>query len=710
MTQVIRNRTQAHRPAAAYSPLGEDVLLLRRMIGVEELGRLYEYELELVSEHPDKVDFDKILGAPMSVRLDLGDGSSTPRAFHGIVSRFCQVSSGPELPTYRATLVPWLWLLTRTADCRIFQDPDCQKWTVPNILMQVFRDLEFSSGVRDAHSGTYAGLEYCVQYCETSFNFVSRLMEREGIYYFFEHKDDAHTMVLADSMTPHEPYPGYEELIYRGRRRTHPTEEHISSWEVRRQVQPGAVSLRSYDFKHPSNDLSVASNVQRANSQSGYEVYDYPGSYVERDVGDQYARVRLDEFQTGYEVVTAEATSRGVACGYTFKVSGIPESKDIEYLVTSARYEIFADAYESTLNPDNEPLFKVKFTAIPTTQAFRPARVTPCPRIRGPQTAVVVGTAGEEIDTDEFARVKVHFPWDRHGKADETASCWVRVAQVWAGQKYGAMFIPRIGQEVVVDFLEGDPDHPLIVGRVYNGENKPPYDLPARKTISTLKSNTTKGGHGFNEIRFEDKKGNEQIFIHGERNEDIRIKADCYEWIGHDRHLVVGNKQYEHVKAERHEIIDIHHYEVIKQDRHTKIGGKEAKEIGESLSLKVGGNVAERFGSNHSEETVEDYFLKAQNVVIEGMTNVTIKVGQSYIAIAADGIKIGTQGTIELESQLTTSIKGTAGVTIKGLTIDANADTMITVQGGAMAQITAPMTQVNGDGMLTLKGGIVMIN
>lgn len=709
MTQMIRNRTQAHRPAAAYSPLGEDVLLLRRMSGVEHLGRLYEYELELVSEHPDQVDFDKILGAPMSVRLDLGDGSGAPRAFHGIVSRFSQVSTGPELPTYRATLVPWLWLLTRTADCRIFQDPDCQQWTVPNIVMQVFRDFEFSSGFRDALSGTYPGLEYCVQYCETSFNFVSRLMEREGIYYFFEHTSDAHTMVLADAATAHEPFAGYEELIYRGRRRTHPTEEHVASWEVRRQVQPGAVALRSFDFKHPTNDLSVASNVQRGNAQSSFEVYDFPGSYVERDVGDQLARVCLDEFQSGYEVVTAEATCRGVACGRTFKVNGIPESKDVEYLVTSARYEIFADAYESTLNPDNEPLFKVTFTAIPTTQTFRPERLTPRPRIRGPQTAIVVGTAGEEIDTDEFGRVKVHFPWDRHGKADETASCWVRVAQVWAGQKWGAMFIPRIGQEVVVDFLEGDPDRPLIVGRVYNGDNKTPYDLPGRKTVSTFKSNSSKGGHGFNEIRFEDKKGSEQIFIHGEKNQDVRIKNDCFEWIGHDRHLVVKNSQYEHIELDRHEAIDRHHQEEIKQDRHTKIGGKEAKEVGGSLSLKVAGDVTEQFGSNHSEATTSDYFLKAQNIVIEAMTNVTIKVGQSYIAIEASGIKIGTTGTIELESMMDTSVKASLGLTLKGLTVEANADTQMTVQGGAMTQVKAPMTMVNGDAMLTLKGGIIML-
>lgn len=698
---LVRDRSQQSRPAAAYSPLGDDVLLLRRFTGVEQLGRLYEYELELISEKPEQVDFDKILGAPMSVRLDLADGS--PRAFHGIVSRFSQVSGGADLPTYQATLVPWPWLLTRTADCRIFQEKSTK-----DTILQVFRDWGFS-GFRDALSGTYQPVEYCVQYCETSFDFVSRLMEREGIYYFFEHTDEAHTLVLADSATAHQPAAGYEELIYRGRRRTHTDEEHISSWQVRRQVQPGAVALGSFDFKQPSNDLNVKSNVTRQNAQSDFEIYDFD-SYVKRDAGEQYAKVRLDEFQAGYELITAEANARGIACGYTFKVSGIPESKDVEYLVTSAKYSIFADAYESTLNPDNEPLFRVEFTAIPTSQVFRPRRLTPWPRIRGPQTAIVVGTSGEEIDTDSFGRVKVHFPWDRHGKADETASCWIRVAQVWAGKSWGAMFIPRIGQEVIVEYLEGDPDRPMITGRVYNGEAPVPYSLPDNKTISTIKSNTSKGGGGFNEFRFEDKKGSENIFLYGQKDQNIQILNDCFETIGHDRHLIVKNMQIEHIEVDRHETIDRDHQEHIKRDRHTIIDGKEAKSVGGSLSLKVAGDVTEQFQANHSEQVSNDYYLKADNIVIEGLTNVTLKVGQSYIAIESSGITIGTTGTIELKASQQATVKADMGIDMKGLTVSAKADTELSLEGGASAALKGPMTQVSGDGMLTLKGGMVMIN
>lgn len=700
---LIRNRSQQSRPAAAYSPLGDDVLLLRRFTGIEQLGRLYEYELELVSEKPDQVDFDKILGAPMSVRLDLADGS--PRAFHGIVSRFSQVSSDAELPTYHATLVPWPWLLTRTADCRIFQ-----KQSTKDTILQVFRDGGFS-GFRDALSGTYQSVDYCVQYCETSFNFVSRLMEREGIYYFFEHTDDAHTMVLADSATAHQAATGYEELIYRGRRRTHTDEEHISSWQVRKQVQPGAVALGSFDFKQPANDLNVKSNITRQNAQSTFEVYDFADNYVQRDAGEQYAKVRLDEFQSGYEVISAESNARGIACGYTFKVSGIPESRDVEYLVTSARYSIFADAYESTPNPDNEPLFRVEFTAIPTSQVFRPQRLTPWPRIRGPQTAIVVGTSGEEIDTDKYGRVKLHFPWDRHGKADETSSCWIRVAQIWAGKSWGAMFIPRIGQEVIVEYIEGDPDRPLITGRVYNADVTVPYALPDNKTISTIKSNSSKGGGGFNEFRFEDKKGSENVFLYAQKDQNTQVQNDCFETIGHDRHLIVKNTQFEHIQLDRNETIDRDHVEHIKRDRHTTIDGKEAKAVTGSLSLKVSSDVAEKFESNHSEQVANDYYLKADNIVIEGMTNVTIKVGQSFIAIESGGIKIGTTGTIELVDSQGATIKSDMAIQVQaGTNVQVQASAELSLQGSATAELKSPMTTVNGDGMLTLKGGMVMIN
>ena len=643
---IIRNRTQKHRFAAVATALAEDVLLLRRFSGAEQLGGLFEYELELISEKPDEVDVDQVLGGPIAVRIEVAEGVT--RYFHGLVSRFIMVSGEGELPTYHATVVPWLWTLTRTADCRIFHDTARQAWDVPKIVLQVFRDFG-ASAFRDALSGTYQKLEYTVQYAETAFNFVSRLLEREGIYYFFEHTEDAHTLVLADAATAHEPLPDYDALIFRGRDRTHPDEEHIFRWEVRREVQPGAVALGAFNFRQPGTDLKVRSAVSRPNPQADFEVFNYEDSYIERDAGEQYARVRIEEFQAQYEVIHGEANVRGLACGYTFKVTGLPGAEDEEYLVTSARYTINNDIYESgNGSGGGEEPFVCQFTAIPTRQAYRPPRVTPRPLIRGPQTALVVGPAGEEIHTDEYGRVRVQFPWDRRGKADETSSCWIRVAQAWAGKKWGAIFTPRIGQEVIVEHLEGDPDRPIITGRVYNAECMPPYELPANATMSTTKSLSSKGGGGFNEIRFEDKKGEEQIFIHGEKQLDVRIKKDAYEWIGETRHLIVKKDKFEKVENNRHETVTNDHTEKVGNDRNIKVGGKQAVEVTGSYSLSVTGDMVEVFKANHSEQVTQNYYVKAMGIVIEASTGVTIKCGGNSIVLDSSGVTIkGSMVTID---------------------------------------------------------------
>jgi type VI secretion system secreted protein VgrG len=290
--------------------------------------------------------------------------------------------------------------------------------------------------------------------------------------------------------------------------------------------------------------------------------------------------------------------------------------------------------------------------------------------------------------------VKVRFPWDRHAK-DENSSCWIRVSQSWAGKNWGGVQIPRVGQEVVVEFLEGDPDQPIITGRVYNADNMPPYELPANATMSTLKSNSSKGGRGFNELRFEDKKGEEQVFMHAEKNFDLRVKNDRFETIGHNRHLVIEQDKHEHVKHDRNETVDNHHNEEIGVDRNLNVGGKEAKAVGKELSLKVGGDVAEAFGKDHSEQVGGDYYLKATNIVIEGTSNVTIKVGQSFIAIEAGGIKIGTTGKIALDAVSSVEIKGTGGVK---------------VETPAQLQMQGTETSVNGSAMVKVQGGLVKIN
>jgi len=641
--------TQENRELEIATPLGKDVLLLTSMSGTEQLGRPFEYQLELASED-HQIKYADIVGQNVTIRLNLSEDKT--RYFNGFVSRFTQTLPVGRLASYRATVVPWLWFLTRTADCRIFQE-----MTVPDIIEKVFRDHGFTDFERSL-SGSYRTWTYCVQYRETDFNFVSRLMEQEGIYYFFKHENGKHLLVLADSASAHEPYPDFEEFEYHPADKGTKTEECISDWLVRTYLQPGSYALNDFDFENTKKDLQARAKVDRKHAAAKFEIYDYPGEYVESNDGQEYAKKRIEELQAQYEVVSAESDARGVCTGCTFTLANHPrEDQNRQYLITSANFNIKAGEFYSGGQTGGEGFYSCSFTAIDATQPFRSPRITPKPSIPGPQTAMVVGPSGEEIYTDEYGQVKVKFHWDRREEADENSSCWIRVAQVWAGKNWGAMYIPRIGQEVIIEFLEGDPDQPIITGRVYNDQAKPPYEPKSNKTMSTIKSNSSKGGGGFNEIRFEDKKGEEQIFIHGEKNLDIRIKNDRFETIEHDHHLVVENEKFEHVKSHRNEFVDQNHLEEIGEDRNLTVKGKEAKEVGKSLSLTVKGDVIEVFKSNHSEQTTKDYYLKAQNVVIEGLQNITLSVGSSYIAIESSQIEINAP-TIKVQGSTLTDIKG----------------------------------------------------
>lgn len=681
---------QAARQVEINTPLGDDVLLFHRMTATEKLGRLFQFKLDLLSKNPN-LKFEDLLGQNVTIRLELPDEKT--RYFNGFVSRFRQEGTFDDFNAYSVTVHPWLWFLTRSADCRIFQQKK-----VPDIIKEVFGDHGFTD-YEESLSGKYRTWDYCVQYRETDFNFISRLMEQEGIYYYFKHENGKHTLVLADSVSSHEAFAGYEKLPYfppdehRLRER-----DHIYDWNISQEVQPGIYSLNDFDFTRPKANMQVKSSIQRDYAHAMMEIFDYPGEYPDTGDGEAYARARIEEIQVEHEQVQGQGNARGLSVGSLFELTDYPrEDQNREYLIVSATHQVESDAYTSGAAAASEQVYSCSFTALHSKQPFRPARTTPKPMVQGPQTAVVVGPAGEEIYTDKFGRIKVRFHWDRNSKADENSSCWVRVAQLWAGSKWGGIHIPRIGQEVIVEFLEGDPDRPIITGRVYNNDNMPPYELPANATKSGIKSRSAKDANpdNLNEIRFEDKKGEEQIFIHAEKNQDIRVKNDCFEWIGNDRHLIVKKDQKEHVENNRYEKVDADHMEEIDKDRHLKVKGKEAKGVDGSLSLSVKGDVIEVFKANHSEQTTNDYYLKADNIVIEGMTNVTVKVGQSYIAIEAGGIKIGTTGQIVLDAMNTVGVKGTAGVT---------------VESPAQATLKSANTTVKGDAMATIQGGLVKIN
>jgi type VI secretion system secreted protein VgrG len=631
--------SQAHRQIAVGTPLGEDKLLLRSFTYTEQLARPFEMTLDMISD-TSNIKFSDIVGQNVTVRLQK-PADDQPRYFNGIVRQFTQMPGSGRTTQYRAVVVPWLWLLTRTSDCRIFQD-----MTVPQIIMKVFHDHGMSD-VDDRHHATYRKWEYCVQYRETDFDFVSRLMEQEGLYYFFTHENGKHKMVLVDSKAAHEPFPGYERIGYRPPVGQFRDKEHIHELKISQEIQPGTYAHTDYDFKSPKKDLLTESKIQRPHASSDFEVFDYPGVFVEHGDGETYSRMRIEELHTQFEVADCKTNARGIATGCKFTLADHPrEDLNQDYLVVDTTVTASSDEYDSAPVGGTKAgtTFQCEFSCISFENQFRPARTTDKPMIRGPQTAVVAGPAGEEIYTDKYGRVKVQFRWDRYSKADENSSCWVRVSQPVAGKKWGSVSLPRIGQEVIVEFLEGDPDRPIITGRVYNGEAMPPYELPAHATMTSIKSNSSKGGAGFNEIRMEDKKGSEQIFVHAEKNQDTRVKNDAFEWIGNNRHLVVKKDQLEHVLNNRSEVVDADHMEQIGKDRHLKVKGKEAKEVVGSQSLKVTGDVAEEFGASHSEKATMNYYLKAMQIVLEADVGITLKVGSNSVVI--DNTGVTAKGTL----------------------------------------------------------------
>ena len=537
--------TQNARMAVITSPLGGDALVLERLDGNDELGRLFNYELALISED-NALSLDALLGKPMGLAVQLADGSD--RHFHGIVSRCSQTADSGQFASYQVSLKPWLWLLSRTSDCRIFQNK-----TVPEIVKQVFRDLGFSD-FEDALTRSYREWDYCVQYRETSFDFVSRLMEQEGIYYFFTHAEGSHTMVLADALGAHTTVPSFEQIPYappteRGKR----MKASISDWQTSREVNTTRVQLDDYDYLKPKASLLASEELTDqadATSVGGLEVYDWSYEYVGYDQkqsdGQRYAQVRADALNVPLLLSRGSTDACGLATGVLFRLKDFPlADANQEYLVTETEIRLVEPDYVSGggIDDEEEP-FRCSFKAIRGRQPFRTAQTTPRPRIAGLQTAVVYGDTPEDIAVDKYGRVQVTFFWSRPGKPHADNSCPVRVAQLWAGKRWGAQFIPRVGQEVVVSFLDGNPDRPLIIGSVYNADNMPPYSLPDNKTQSGVKSRSHQGGgsEDYNEIRFEDRKGAEQVLVHAQKDLREESEHDHDVQVGRNYTLTAGNQ------------------------------------------------------------------------------------------------------------------------------------------------------------------------
>lgn len=630
--------TQTGRSIAIETALGQDVLLLQGFTGTEAISRPFRFELEAFSEKPP-IDFDKIIGTNATISVKTADGGE--RYFNGIISRFGQRSSEKGVNAYTAEMVPWLWLLTRSADCRIFQN-----LSVTDIIAEMFKKRGFQDFVPRLKK-TYPKREYCVQYRETDFNFVSRLMEQYGIFYFFEHQKGKHTLVLADAEGVHPGIPGPSQVRFQRTQVSVALDaDVVTEWSVEHQLRAARYALNDFNFQTPRTSLAVGLDaLHRPPGGHKSEMYDYPGEYDNTGHGEQAARLRIEEEEAGRILARGAGTCRQFTSGYRFNLTEYPRA-DVNqaYVLTEIAHVAYEPSY--TTGPEGEPpSYQNTFACQPVTAVYRPARVTPRPVIQGVQTAIVVGPAGEEFWVDKYGRITVQFHWDRVGKRDEKSSCRIRVSQNWAGKRWGAVFLPRIGQEVIVEFLEGDPDAPIVTGSVYNGDQNPPYDLPAEQTKATIKSNSSKGGGGFNEWRFEDKKGAEQIFLHGERDLDVVIKNDRREWIGKDRHLMVVGDRMETVDKEQHLKVGSNRVEEIGGEQHLKVGADRSEDIGGQQSLKVGTNLVIDAGTAMSGKAGQEIYLNAgMKVVIEAGMQLTIKAGGGFINIDPSGVTI--QGTL----------------------------------------------------------------
>jgi len=519
---------QADHYLSVSTPLGKDKLLLRSLRGEERISGLFHFTLEMQSEDKS-LDFSQIVGKSATVGIALADGSS--RYLNGVVGRFVQGGGDARFYTYFAELHPWLWLLTMSADCRIYQNK-----SVPDIVTGLFSELGFTDW-QNSLTGTYPALDYCVQYNETAFAFVSRLLEDQGIFYFWKHEDGKHTLVLGDAASAFADCPGAAAMDYASFG-TWEQQNVVTSCTLEEAVIPGAAAVDDFGFETPSTNLMGSADSQVATNGAKRRIFEYPGGFTKKDAAEGRAKLRMEEHEAPRKLLRGESFCRAFLPGAKTKLQKhYRDDANAAYVLARVSHAATPEGYANS------------FEAFPATLPYRPARTTRKPVIPGTQTAIVVGKAGEEIWTDKYGRIKVQFHWDQKdkGKGDETSSCWIRVAQGWAGKGWGQMFIPRTGQEVVVSFLEGDPDRPLVTGAVYNAEQTVPYTLPDEQTKSTVKSMSSKGGGGFNEIRLEDKKGSEQVFIHGEKDEDIRIKNDAREWIGEDRSLIVIRDQMEKI-------------------------------------------------------------------------------------------------------------------------------------------------------------------
>ncbi|KUZ00875.1 MULTISPECIES: type VI secretion system tip protein VgrG [unclassified Burkholderia] len=689
------------------SPHGDD-LKFHTLDGSDELGRLFEFRIEALADS-HSLSLKDMLGKPVTVRIEQQDLST--RYLNGIVARATLAGRRAERHYgYELVVRPWLWLATRRSDCRIFQNR-----TVPDIVQEVLAPYGFP--IENKLTDAYVPREFCVQYNETDAAFVMRLMEFEGIYFYFRHAADNHTLVLCDAMSSHVALPGYEAIPYIAQDRTAiADEEHIDGWLPAQAVSVGKHQTTDYDYTKPRADLSAQKVDPRGHDHDSFASFEWPGGYRDDAPGAHYSRVRLEEQQAEHERASADTDVRGAAPGYLFTLAHCPRAdQNREYLIVRCQYRFQENAYASDQGAE-AVVHQTMMLVQPSSLPYRSPRETPRPRTNGPQTATVVGPPGEEIWTDQYGRVKLQFRWDRYGQSNQDSSCWVRVSSPWAGGGFGGVQIPRVGDEVVVDFLNGDPDEPIVTGRVYNGEKMPPWGLPGSATQSGLLSRSSPGGttdHA-NAFRFEDKKGAEQLWMHAERNFDAETEADHTLSVGNNHTHTVGNDETMQVKNNRQRSVGKNETVNIGQNRVAQIGvdethgvgGNRTRTVGKNETVTIAANRDATIGGIHTETVA-----KAKTETIgEGKT---LNVGQMYQTTSKDMKTLVASSHTEEIGARTSTIANAHTHTVGGehtVNVGANHTTnvqhQVLVNAGDQLSLVCGMSSIvmKRDGTITIQG------
>ncbi|MGE3164601.1 MAG: type VI secretion system Vgr family protein [Planctomycetota bacterium] len=643
-----------------------DDFVLLELTAREELSRPFRFVVELASEDPD-VALDEMIGETLAAWLLVA--SDEQRWFHGRITRFTFLGYRGNYARYEAVVEPEIAILDRNRDCRIFQD-----LTAPEVVKEVLRNAGVTD-LEDRLTDDYPQRSYCVQYRESDFAFLSRLLEEEGITYWFEHRADRHVMVLGDAGSAHEESTGYESVRFRPPTENLVVSDVIDDWRIETDLRPGTYEHEDFDFKRPKSDLLARRRPadRPANGSESLVVYEWPGDYNKHEDGDRYARLRIEEIHAEREVARGSGGVRGLRPGHTFRLTDYPRrDQNQEWLVIETQTRLVSDALETSGELErSDPICRTSFRAIDRERPFRPARRTPRPVIQGPQTAIVTGRKeGEEICTDQHGRVKVLFHWDRHCKSEATSSCWIRVTHPWAGNGWGGLAIPRVGQEVVVEFLEGDPDRPIVNGRLYNGDQKPPQELPAAQNSMSIRSQSLGGSGGSNEITMNDTPGAEGFYIHAQ--------YDLNEVVENDRSCSVGNNETRAIAV----------------DRTTEIGSNE--------TLKIGANAQESVGANKLIDVGSTLTLRAG-------TSITLQCGASTLHMNQAGF-ITLSGTV-INIAAAVNANMVAPVTnVVGAVMSTNTGAVNIVTGGVVARMVGSQVETVAECDNVVRGAKVKIN